>query len=72
MENKAAYLTAPTKPLCIQDAPLPHLEPDEVLIQNHALAVNPLDYKQQDSGVLIDKFPYVCFVPHIQTPRANF
>lgn len=59
--NKAAFLRSPNTPLYIDDAPLNFPGPQEILIRNYAIAVNPLDYKQQDTGVLISSFPYVRF-----------
>ncbi|KAJ4295260.1 hypothetical protein N0V90_007271 [Kalmusia sp. IMI 367209] len=59
MENKAAFLLSPNTPLSVQDAPLPVPDAHEILIRNHAIAVNPIDYKQQDTGVLIQNWPYI-------------
>src|SRR5262245_59544168 len=59
MENKAAYLLSIKAPLSIQTAPLTQPGVDEILIRNHAIAINPVDYKQQESGVLVAGFPYV-------------
>jgi NADPH:quinone reductase-like Zn-dependent oxidoreductase len=62
MKNKAAYLDAPTSAL---RAPLTQPATNEILIRNHALAINPLDWKQQQYGALINSFPHVRFqVPH--------
>ncbi|KAL1598962.1 hypothetical protein SLS60_008107 [Paraconiothyrium brasiliense] len=52
MENKAAFLTSPGTPLAIQHAHLAQPEVHEVLIRNHAVAINPVDYKIQDTGIL--------------------
>ncbi|KAF2449534.1 GroES-like protein [Karstenula rhodostoma CBS 690.94] len=59
MMNKAAFLNSTGTSLAIQDAPLPHPEAHEVLIRNHAVAINPVDYKIQDTGALVSKWPYV-------------
>ena len=48
MSNKAAWITASkANPLEIDDAPLPKAGADEVVIKNHAAAVNPVDWKIQ-------------------------
>ena len=60
MANKAAYLPAIGSKLEVKDAPLEKPGPNEVLIRNHAVAVNPLDIGQQDIGVLVETWPYVC------------
>jgi NADPH:quinone reductase-like Zn-dependent oxidoreductase len=59
MENKAAYLDAPTSALRVGPAPLTQPATNEILIRNHALAINPLDWKQQQYGALINSFPHV-------------
>lgn len=59
MENKAAFLTAPKTPLLVQSAPLIQPEENEVLIRNHALAINRVDYKQQETGKLVKEYPHV-------------
>ncbi|OAG11842.1 zinc-binding oxidoreductase CipB [Paraphaeosphaeria sporulosa] len=59
MENKAAFLNCTGTSLAIQHAPFPRPEAHEVLIRNHAIAINPVDYKIQDTGVLVRKWPYV-------------
>jgi NADPH:quinone reductase-like Zn-dependent oxidoreductase len=60
MYNKAAFLNSAGTPLAIKDAPFPHPKAHEVLIRNHAVAINPVDYKIQDTGFLVSKWPYVC------------
>ena len=47
MSNQAAWITeAKAKPLQVKEAPLPKASPNEVVIKNHAVAVNPVDCKQ--------------------------
>lgn len=58
--NKAAWLTeAKQNPLKVDHAPMPTPGPDEVVIKNKAVAVNPVDWKIQDYGVFIQSFPNI-------------
>jgi len=48
MNNQAAWITASkARPLKVDTAPKVHPGPNEVLIKNHAVAVNPVDWKIQ-------------------------
>lgn len=58
--NKAAWLTeAKQNPLKVDHAPMPSPGADEVVIKNKAVAVNPVDWKIQDSGLFIQSYPNV-------------
>lgn len=58
--NKAAWLTeAKQKPLKVDHAPMPTPGPDEIVIKNKAVAVNPVDWKIQDSGYFIKDYPNI-------------
>ncbi|KAI5209316.1 oxidoreductase-like protein [Aureobasidium subglaciale] len=58
--NKAAWITeAKATPLKVDTAPMPSAGADEVVIKNKALAVNPVDWKIQDSGMFIQNYPNV-------------
>lgn len=58
--NQAAWLNEPkANPLKVEDAPLPEAGADEVVIKNSAVAVNPVDWKIQDSGYFIKDYPNV-------------
>lgn len=61
MSNRAAYLMAAHEPtLTIKDnVPIPTPEPHEVVIRNHAVAVNPIDWKVQDWGALVSDYPFI-------------
>ncbi|KIX01456.1 uncharacterized protein Z518_09182 [Rhinocladiella mackenziei CBS 650.93] len=48
--NYAAWLPAEKSPLEVATAPFPDLNPDEIIVKNHAVAVNPVDWKIQTSG----------------------
>ena len=58
-QNQAAYLTKADTPLEVGDAPLPTAGPGEIVIKNHAIAVNPLDWHQQDAGVFVQQWPAI-------------
>ena len=56
--NKAAWLTASkAKPLEVKDAPYTAAEADQIVIQNHAVAINLIDWKKQDGGDMV--FPWI-------------
>ena len=46
-------------PLQIAQVPKPTLAPDQVLIRQRAIALNGLDWKQRDFGVLVERWPHV-------------
>jgi NADPH:quinone reductase-like Zn-dependent oxidoreductase len=44
MSNKAAFITAAkANPLEVRDAEMPKAGENEVIIKNHAVAINPVD-----------------------------
>ncbi|KAJ4389742.1 hypothetical protein N0V93_007214 [Gnomoniopsis smithogilvyi] len=55
--NNAAYLTATKAPLEVKAAPYPTPADDEVIIKNHAIAFNPVDYALQEYGP--ETFPWL-------------
>lgn len=58
--NKAAWITeSKGKPLKVDDAPFPKPGPDDVVIKNKAISINPVDWKIQDSGYFISKYPAI-------------
>ncbi|KAF2819338.1 GroES-like protein [Ophiobolus disseminans] len=60
MSNKAAWITKPKgNPLEVKEAPMPKAGKGEVVIKNHAIAVNPVDWKVQDYGIILQKYPNV-------------
>ncbi|KAF9871814.1 zinc-binding dehydrogenase [Colletotrichum karsti] len=58
--NRAAWLTGPKiHPFKIDDAPFPQARPGEVVIKNVATALNPAEWKIQDYGVIVQKYPTI-------------
>lgn len=58
--NRAAWIMEPKgKPLKVDHAPMPVPGDDEVLVKNHAVAINPVDWKIQDSGFYVQNYPNV-------------
>lgn len=58
-ENQAAFLKEAGKPLEVDDAPVPTAGAGEIVVKNAAVAINPLDWHMQDSGVFIQQWPAV-------------
>lgn len=57
--NKAAWIPSAKGQLQVDDAPLLHPGPDEVLIENAFVAVNPCDWKIQQFGRGISHYPNI-------------
>lgn len=57
--NKSAFLDAVGKPLRVGEAPMPEPGPDDIIVQNHAVAINTIDPSQADTGFQIQKYPAV-------------
>lgn len=61
--NKAAYLEgAKKRPLVVRDAPYRSPGPDQIVIKNSAVALNPLEALKQALGNLLYghvKYPFV-------------
>ena len=57
--NRAAWLDGKAQALRIAPADMPSPGPEEVVIRNHAIAINPVDWKIQDSGYFIKTGPMV-------------
>lgn len=59
MSNQAAYLDGKGKTFRVESAEVPKPKDTEVVIKNHAVAINPVDWKIQDSGMFIKDWPIV-------------
>ena len=57
--NQAAWLDGAGSKLRVADAPMPKAAPDTVIIRNKAIAVNPVDWKIQDKGYFVQKWPMI-------------
>ena len=51
-KNHAAWIDATHGPLMVRDAPTGEPGPGQVLVRNHAIAVNPVDWIIQVAGGL--------------------
>jgi NADPH:quinone reductase-like Zn-dependent oxidoreductase len=51
--NSAAKLLRTRTPLEVQDAPYPAPQPDQIVIRNRAIAVNPVDWSLQLAGTIM-------------------
>jgi NADPH:quinone reductase-like Zn-dependent oxidoreductase len=56
---QAAWLPAKGERLSVGPAERYKPETGEVLIKNHVVAINPVDYKMQDFGIFIEDFPAI-------------
>lgn len=59
IQNRAAFLDEPGTPLRVGDAPTPVPDPEEVLIEVHAVAINPVDTARQAAGFNIPSYPWI-------------
>ena len=57
--NIAALLPAVGTDLVIKERPVPTPGSDEVLIRNHAIGLNPIDWKRQAWGFMISSYPTI-------------
>ncbi|KAJ4353525.1 uncharacterized protein N0V89_005255 [Didymosphaeria variabile] len=58
-ENLAALVPAAKAELVVEKRPIPTPGPDEVLVRNHFIGLNPLDWKRQLSGMFISSYPAI-------------
>lgn len=57
--NKAAWLPEKGGRLVVGPAEIVQPGPGELLVQNHAWAINPIDWKIQSLGVMLEKYPAI-------------
>jgi len=58
-KHQAAILPPKGGPLSVVDRATPEPGPNEILIEVNAIALNPVDYFQRDTGMLIPSYPAV-------------
>jgi NADPH:quinone reductase-like Zn-dependent oxidoreductase len=58
-KNQAAWLVKAGSPLEVGAAPMPTAGPGEIVVKNAAIAINPLDFHMQDSGVFVQQWPAI-------------
>ena len=57
--NKAAWLRKANTPLEVDEAPMPTAGPNELVVRNAAIAINPVDCHMQNSGVFVQQWPAI-------------
>lgn len=58
--NSAAWITeSKSRPLKVDEAPFPKPGPKDLVIKNKAVAINPVDWKIQDSGYFVSNYPAI-------------
>ena len=58
-ENTAAWCNANGEPLKVGPAELGKPGPGELLVKNHALAINPVDNAQLNMGMFVNRYPAI-------------
>ena len=56
---KAAVVKEANAHMTVEERAIPKPQASEVLVKNHAIATNPVDWKMQSSGDFIDSYPTV-------------
>ena len=59
MSNQAAWYPEAKGRFTVDSAPYTKPGPNEVVIKNAAVAINPVDWKIQTYGVLVETFPSI-------------
>lgn len=57
--NQAAWLREANTPLDVAEAPMPTAGPNELVVANAAVAINPLDCHMHDLGVFVQQWPAI-------------
>jgi NADPH:quinone reductase-like Zn-dependent oxidoreductase len=57
--NKSAFLDAIGKPLRIAESPMPKPGANDIIVKNHAVAINTVDPSQADTGFMVKQYPIV-------------
>lgn len=59
LQNKAAWQMSKNTPLEVRPAATVVPDPDQILIENQAWAINPVDWKMQETGMFIESYPAI-------------
>ena len=59
MTNKAAILKEAKSSLTIEDRPIPTPTRHQILVKNHAVAINPVEALMQQTGFFIKSYPVI-------------
>ncbi len=59
MSNRAAVLNEAGGPLIIENRPIPSPQANEIVVINHAVAINPVDSVMQQTGFFIKSYPFI-------------
>lgn len=59
LENKAAWIAEKGGWLTVGPADVTPPGPNEVLMKNHAWGINPIDWKIQSLGVMLERYPAI-------------
>ncbi|KAE9374049.1 zinc-binding oxidoreductase CipB [Stipitochalara longipes BDJ] len=58
-QNYAAIIPSAKAQLSVSQTPFPSCGPDELIIKNHAVAINPVDWKIQSSSSFNLSYPFI-------------
>lgn len=58
-QNQAAWIAEKRARITVGDAEYPEVEDNSVIVKNAAIALNPLDFKMQDYGIMVKKWPAI-------------
>ncbi|KAK3213982.1 hypothetical protein GRF29_28g1669548 [Pseudopithomyces chartarum] len=59
MSNQAAWIPEARGKLVVKEAPMPQAGEGEVVVKNHAWAINPVEWKIQTYGIMLQSYPNI-------------
>ncbi|KAF2718511.1 putative zinc-binding alcohol dehydrogenase domain-containing protein cipB [Polychaeton citri CBS 116435] len=59
MSNCAAFIASQGAKATVGDAPMPKVKPGSVVVKNKAVAINPVDWKMRDFGIMVPFWPAI-------------
>lgn len=57
-QNKVAVMLEAGKPLSINEAAIPEPGAQDIIVRNRAVALNPIDVFQRNTGFMVNAYPY--------------